>query len=292
MDANPHVAIVIINWNGKSYLRDCLDIINAYTDYSDYRIVVVDNGSDDGSIAMLREEYPDIDLIVNDDNRGFAAANNQAFEQFPDTDYYLLLNNDTEITSHGWLERFVDAAERTDAGITGCRLVFPDGRLQHAGGVIGPGHPPAEHIHAGNVDEYDHDGTEEWRPDYVTGAAFLVRRDVIEGTGGFDERFSPAYFEETDLCVRARRLGYEIVFTPDVEIVHHEGSSTDSYPACLYENKLRFVLLNFPLSWLLIQLPFELRGLAGMVYHRAPVLRVYGRILREIPDLMDARHER
>lgn len=288
----PHVTIAIVNWNGKSVIQTCLETIFAHTEYPAYRIVVVDNGSEDGSVQMLHKEFPNVDIIENEKNRGFAKANNQVFNQCPETDYYLLLNNDTEITQSGWLEQFIKVAERTGAGITGCRLVYPDGTLQHGGGVIHTGHFPAENIHENNMEKLEQNGfEEEWEPNYVTGAAFLVSNEVIQDTGGFDELYSPAYYEDSDLCMRAKMFGHKIVYTEKVEIVHQGSTSTDNIPTFYFRNRLRFIIIHFPLTWIIIQLIYELRGIVSHLYNRRPLWEIYGQILLELPKLFVKRRE-
>lgn len=289
MTESPHVTIAIVNWNGKSLLQTCLETISAHTEYPSYRIVVVDNGSTDGSVEMLSEEFPHVDIVENSTNRGFAAANNQVFDQFLETDYYLLLNNDIEILNDGWLQRFVDVAERTGAGITGCRLVYPDGTLEHGGAILQPGWGPARNINEGNIKKYGHEDSEEREPDYVSGAAFLVSEEVIDDVGGFNKRYSPAYYEEIDLSVRAKAKGYKIVYTPEVELIHRKGQTSDENPEFMFKNQLQFVLIHFPLSWLLKQLVYELRGLLGHIYHRRSLRKIYDPIIAQLPEIISER---
>lgn len=282
----PLVTIVILNWNGRELLETCLHSIDRHTKYANYRIVVVDNGSTDGSVTMLREVFPNVHRIENDQNRGFGPANNQAFQQFSETDYFLLLNNDIEITNDSWLSTFVDFAEENGSDITGCRLEYPDGRLQHGGGIVRPGWPPAIHINESTETNIQDSPDSVWRPDYVTGAAFLIRQTVVETANGFDDSFIPAYYEETDLCLRAARCGFDIWYTPEPTLIHHEASSTDGTSLFWFHNQLRFVLLNFPLHWLLIQVLFELRGLVGHLYNGRSLREVYGPIISSLPQLL------
>lgn len=280
------VTIVVLNWNGRNFLKTCLKTLNAHTEYPDYRVVVVDNGSDDGSNDMLRKRFPNVYRIENDENRGFGPANNQAFRQFKDTDYFLLLNHDVEIVQDGWLTEFVNFANRRSADIAGCRLQFPDGQLQHGGGLIRPGWPPVVQISESNVDEIEQDISKVWSPDYVTGAAFLVRQQVVDELNGFDERFHPAYYEETDFCVRAQHRGYNIWYTPEPILIHHEHASTEEQPLFWFHNQLRFVLLDFPLHWLPVQTIYEARGLLGHLYNRRSLRKIYMPILRDILSLL------
>lgn len=276
------VTIVIPNWNGRVMLSECLHSIFKHTEYPSFQVVVIDNGSSDGSVREVETQWPEVELLRNDTNVGYGPANNQAFARY-EAEYYLLLNNDTEITQSGWLINFVNFALRNDSAVTGCKLVYGDGRLQHGGGLVRPGWSPTVQLNAQNIDNHRIDVNDVWKPDYVTGAAFLIRQDVIEETGGFDEAFSPAYFEETDLCFRAKEAGYSVYYTPVPTIVHHESQSSGSgMPEYYYRNQLRFVFRHFPISWLLLQVVYELRGVLGHLYHRRSLWNIY----REVPKLL------
>lgn len=191
-------SIIVLNWNGRELTRNCLRSIKEETDYPDYEVIVVDNGSTDGSQQMLRNEFPWARLIENPTNLGFARGNNQGME-VARGDYIFLLNNDTIVT-RGWLSSAIQVLE-SDPRIAsvGSTLVSPDW----------DGKPPE----GGEVEK-----------DTVCGAAMLVRRKVIERIGPLDDRnFSPIYGEETDWNYRARNIGYRVVETGR-SVIKHIGS--------------------------------------------------------------------
>ena len=280
------VTIVIPNWNGKDMLENCLENIREYTDYNNYRIVVVDNGSSDGSVDMIKNEFNNILLIENEENRGFGPANNQAFDQYPNTEYFLLLNNDIRITEKGWLTKFVNITEDKSADIVGCRLEYPDGSLQHGGAFIRPGWLPVKQIKSDTEPVIRRYGQKVWEPDYVTGAAFLIRKEVIDSLQGFDEVFVPAYFEETDLCMRAKNNGYRILYTPSPSLIHVESKTASDMPTYWFHNQLRFVILNFPLHWIMIQIVFQIRAIASHLYNGRSLSSIYLPVISNIHFLI------
>lgn len=221
--ARPPVAIVILTWNGLALTQLCLTSLRANTRDVAYRFIVVDNGSTDGTVEWLRDQ-PDVTLIANNENRGFAAGVNQGIAAAPPDHDVLLLNNDTEIIEESWLAHLRDVANNhPDYGIVGCLLLFPNGLLQHAGTYM-PQH---------NFWGYQIGGGEPFIGQYpgirevegVTGACMYIRRDVIATIGGLDETYF-SYYEDTDYCLRAMQAGFKIVCTGGARVVHHENSST------------------------------------------------------------------
>lgn len=219
----PSVAIVILTWNGIAVTQRCLDSLRNKTRNVSYRLIVVDNGSTDGTVEWLKAQ-PDVTLIANNENRGFAAGVNQGIAAAPPDHDILLLNNDTEIIEETWLAHLRDTANsHPDYGIVGCLLLFPNGLLQHAGTYM-PQH---------NFWGYQIGGGEPFIGQYpgirevegVTGACMYIRRDVINTIGGFDETYF-SYYEDTDYCLRALQAGFKIVCTGGAKVVHHENSST------------------------------------------------------------------
>jgi len=241
----PRVSIVVVNWNGKELLKNCLSSLDG-TDYEDFDVIVVDNGSTDGSVEMVREEFSFVGLVLNTRNLGFAKANNQGMKRalMNGADYVFLLNNDTEIIHKNWLKNLIEVAESSSKiGIVGCKLLLPNGNIQHAGGYV----------------DYKGDhhylvGDKIGKVDYVTGAAFLVKREVVNKIGLFDEQFSPAFSEEVDYCMRARKAGYWVVYSPRTVIIHRMGATAKKHSwlaPIIYRNRVRCQLLNYPLSWLI-----------------------------------------
>jgi GT2 family glycosyltransferase len=215
----PRVAIVLLNWNQPEHTLACLRSLGQL-DYPNVSVTVVDNGSTDGSPDLIRAQFPQVTLIENGRNLGFAAGNNVAIEPAvrAGADYVMLLNNDTELAPD-MLSRLVAVAERDPkVGIVGPKILYYDQPdvIWSAGGTIDaygqPGHLGA--------DQPDDDPSDQPREaDYVTGCAILVKRAVVEAIGGLDERFF-IYFEETEWCARARRAGFRILYVPSARMWH------------------------------------------------------------------------
>jgi O-antigen biosynthesis protein len=249
---NLATCIVIVNWNGKEILQKCLQSFFVNTIGADCKVVVVDNASTDGSVEMLQEKFLQIKLIRNALNTGFSRANNQGirFALENGAKQVLLLNNDVEITNTRWLDELSEVLESDPKiGIVGCKLLYPNGTIQHAGGIIKlrvPYHRGEREKDTGQYDKVEF-------VDYVTGAALLIKSDVIRRIGLLDEGFTPVYFEDTDWCVRARLYGDKVVYTPEPTFIHHCGLSSsklDREKKRFYSrrNLIRFFLLNYQLS--------------------------------------------
>ena len=245
----PLTYVVIINWNGKRVLHKCLTTFFANTKSQNCRVVLVDNSSSDGSVEMLQDNFPQVKLIKNTKNMGFSIANNQGIKVAlaNDAQQVLLLNNDIEITDSKWLETLSSVLESDPkVGVVGCKLLYPDGRIQHVGGVIKLW--GAYHRGEGEKDWGQYDKTEY--VDYVTGAVLLIKSKIIREIGLLDEGFTPIYWEDSDWCLRARFHGYKIVYTPKPTLIHHCGVDTAKMgsPQKTFisrKNAIRFFLLNF-----------------------------------------------
>jgi GT2 family glycosyltransferase len=253
--------VVIANWNGKEVLKKCLASVFMNTDYSECRVVVVDNASTDGSIDVLEKEFPIVKLIRNSKNLGFTKAVNKGIKYAitNDAKYVLLLNNDVEIPEKNWLISMLKVLEsNNEIGIVGCKLLYPNGRIQHAGGTITT--KGVSHLGNREEDKGQHDRVR--CVDYVTGAALLIKTKTIRNIGLLDEGFSPLYFEDTDWCTRARFCGYKVMYTPVPALIHKthysvsnlRRSTTDFY---LKKNWIRFFLLNFRFTDLIRRLLLE-----------------------------------
>jgi len=252
--SEPRVCIVVLNLNGRQLLEKCLSTL-IKTAYPNYKIIVSDNGSTDGSIEYLRQHWKSVDTVALDKNYGFAGGNNRGAEYALKKyrcDYVLFLNNDTEIIQPDWLRIMVEVAERDQRnGIVGCKLLFPDGRIQHAGAYF---HPLKVAGHRGIFETDGGQYDDEREMDYVTGACFMVRRELIKTIGLLDDGYSPIYFEEADYCIKARKAGFKIVYTGKAKVVHYTSATTsreqDDKRYYIWEkNRLRFVRRNFPMLW-------------------------------------------
>jgi GT2 family glycosyltransferase len=248
------VAVVIVNWNGQHFLERCLSAVLAQT-FRSVEVVMVDNGSTDQSVPFVKGRFPQVRLISNDKNRGFAAATNQAIRA-TDSEFVAALNNDTQATPT-WLEELVRVAE-TDARVGACasRILFADRPdIINSAGIGLDRAGLAWDWRGGERD----DGTDP-APVEVFGAcagAALYRRAMLEDVGLFDEDFF-LYLEDVDLAWRARWAGWKTVSVPAARVMHwHSGTAVEgSYfkRRLIGRNRIWLVAKNYPwpqLAWYL-----------------------------------------
>jgi GT2 family glycosyltransferase len=220
--ALPLIAIIMLTWNGLDVTRACIESIRAHTDPRDYQLIVVDNGSTDGTLEWLRAQ-PELQLIANPTNLGFTHGNNQGMAAAPDGYDLLLLNNDTQITQGHWLRLLREVAHSHPRyGIVGCTLLHSNGLLQHAGTAM-PDSLWGYQIGGGERYVGQYLGVRE--VEGITGACMYIRRDCYAAIGGLDPGYF-SYYEDSDYCLRAQQAGYAVVCTGDVQIVHHENTSS------------------------------------------------------------------
>lgn len=240
------VAVVIVSWNVRDYLANCLRSLYGEIDSSGLtaEVWVVDNASTDGTVELLADLYSDVRLIVNVENSGFGAANNLGMgaAAADDPRYYFLLNPDT-LLGRGALTQLVSCLDaRPRAAVAGARLVYGNGRFQHSGFRF-PGlaqlafdlFPLPDRLYEsrlnGRYPRHNYVATAEpFAVDHPLGASMLVRADVVAATGGFDESFH-MYCEEIDWCWRIADAGWEIYVVPRAEIIHYGGESTKQVQA-------------------------------------------------------------
>ncbi len=261
MEDYPPVSIIILNWNKKVFLEKCLTSIKSSTDYPNFSTLVVDNGSSDGSVALVKEHFSSVDVLELNANCGFAVGNNIGMTYVlakGSPKYILLLNNDTEMTQTDWLTKMVQTAQSVipTAGVVGCQLIFSDGRHQSTGNLLNVG---------GGEDPYPNglNRPDIYEVDTVTGACFLIKREVIDKIGFLDPGFSPFNEEESDFCVRAKRSGFKVVEVSTVRVIHYCGASLKAIPSefaryIARRNTIRFMLLNYSANWLVRRIPYEL----------------------------------
>ena len=247
------VSVIIVNWNTKDLLRDCLSSVYERAGDVDYEIIVVDNASTDGSAEMVKSVFKHVILIENPDNRGFARANNQGMAVAKGR-YVLLLNSDTVVLDNAIANtvRFADAHPR--AAVTGCRVLNPDGTVQLTCFMF----PSVLNMLLSSTYLYKlfpknrffgrermtwWDRSDERQVDVVTGCFMLVRREAIDQVGMMDERFF-MYAEETDWCYRFRQSGWEVLFAPVGRIIHLGGQSASQKPVAMIV-QLRLSILRF-----------------------------------------------
>ena len=242
---NSVLSIVLVCWNNKAYLDPCLKSLYDTGMRHSFDIVVVDNGSTDGSQQMLAEKYPEVKLIQNDSNLGLGKASNQGIEATQGR-YILLLNNDT-IVNGAAFDAMVDFLEQhSKVGAVGGKMLNPDGSVQscynyfstlaeefliatRVGELFRPGYPSVMN------------GNEIRSVDWLTSACLMVRRATLEQVGLLDENYF-IYGDEADLQYRIKKAGWEIYYLPDATTIHYGGRSMTRWPRrkLVYRGKMLF----------------------------------------------------
>jgi GT2 family glycosyltransferase len=221
--SKPLVSIIIVNWNDAKWLRDCLASL-FQSDYPNVEIIVVDNGSTDDSVVVVRNEFPTVQLIENGKNLGFAQANNIGIRASKGR-YCVLLNADTKVEP-GWLRPQVELCE-SDAKVGMCQgkmmLMREPGKLNSAGMYLLP-NGLTRHVGDGEEDRGQYD---QVRPIFgVSGACAFCRREMLDQIGLLDEDFF-AYYEDTDWSWRAWLLGWKCLYLPAARLHHYRNVTTD-----------------------------------------------------------------
>ena len=247
------ISIVIVNWNTRHILFDCLKSVYEQSVDSSLEVIVIDNASSDGSAEMVKKDFPQITLIENSENLGFAAANNQGIE-ISKGRYVLLLNPDTLILDNAINKTLYFADAHPESAVVGCRVLNPDRTLQPTCFMF-PSilnmllsttylyrlFPKSRFFGRERMTWWDRSDIRE--VDVVTGCFMLVRREAIEQVGLLDERFF-VYGEETDWCYRFKKAGWKVMFTPCAEIIHLGGQSTQKKATAMVV-QLRKSILQF-----------------------------------------------
>lgn len=291
----PLISVIILTWNGRQYLDDCLGSLAGQT-LRDFEVVLVDNGSTDGSAAYVRETYPWVRIVALPENVGFAGGNNQGLE-VAQGEFVVTLNNDTKADS-----RFLDELLQPVMGDPGVGMVaakmlnfFNPGRIDSVGvkaAINGLGY----NIGVGELDQGQYDAPAEvFGP--CAGAA-LYRRTMLDQVGFFDPEFF-AYYEDLDLAWRGRLAGWRCVTAPRAVVLHiHSATSGKMSPFTVYQvqrNKWFTLVKNWPLPLLLRRLPrillFDLGSLLLALLRRRgwPAMRARGDVLRALPGLIARR---
>ncbi len=232
----PPLSICIVTWNCRDLVLDCLASVYDQARELGAEIIVVDNASSDGTVQAIAERYPDVRLIANSTNRGFAAANNQAIK-LARGEFIFLLNPDTIVPPGGLRELLEVARAHPEAGAIGPRLLNPDGSLQPScrrfpsplaavfrNTILGRLFPSNRWTRDYLMEDWNHGAVRE--VDWVSGAAMLLRRQAINDVGLLDE----GYFwgsEDVDYCKRLWDAGWKVLYSPRPAIVHRIGGSTD-----------------------------------------------------------------
>jgi GT2 family glycosyltransferase len=217
----PIVSIIIPAYNGWKVTNKCIRSIIQHTHHIAYEVILADDFSTDET-KNIADSITNIIHIRNDKNVGFLDNCNNAVK-YTTGKYILMLNNDTEVTDN-WLLPLVSLIEKdATIGMVGSKLIYPDGKLQEAGGILWNNGSGANYGNGKNPNAAEYNYVKE--ADYVSGASILIRKDVWLAVGGFDERYSPAYYEDTDLAFQVRKQGYKVMYQPLSEVIHFEGYS-------------------------------------------------------------------
>jgi len=279
------ISVIIPIWNGASVITRCLDALLPQLGVND-EVICVDNASLDNPAPLIEKYGSQVHLIPQPVNLGFAGGVNAGIEVARGK-VLILLNQDC-IVEPGWLDALVSGLFDHSIGIAGCKIRNSDGTLNHLGAQIS--HPLAFSVHLTEAEEHTH------CVEYVTGAAFAIRRVVWETVGSFDEAFYPAYYEDADYCYRARRHGYEIVCVSAARATHLFSSQewqadTLKYAANHHRSRYRFVCKHFTPEELKAFFNAELTALHSDRYFDHVVGRVLAArdILRGLPDVLTRR---
>ncbi|EOR95667.1 Glycosyltransferase [Arcticibacter svalbardensis MN12-7] len=224
----PSVAVVILNWNGKDYMEKFLPEV-VRSSYPNLRVIVADNASTDQSVPFLRTSFPNVEILINNSNEGFAAGYNTALAQIQ-SDYFVLLNSDVEVTS-GWIEPVITLMERDPmvaAAQPKIKSYLNKDRFEHAGAAGGYLDRFGYTFCRGRIFDTVEDDQGQYESAseifWASGAAFFIKSSYWNLLGGFDADFY-AHMEEIDLCWRLKNKGYKIMYCPQ-STVYHIGGGT------------------------------------------------------------------
>ena len=269
------VAVVILNWNGKKFLEQFLpNVIKNSAD--DAEVIIADNASTDNSVAFLNQYYPNIRIIQNKENSGFAKGYNDALANI-EADYYVLLNSDIQVTP-GWIKPVINLIEK-DINIAACQpkilSYYKPERFEYAGAAGGFidkfGYPFCRGRIFQTLEEDYEQYNDVAEIFWATGACMFIRAELFHLLGGFDDDFF-AHMEEIDLCWRLKNAGFKIMYCPDSSVYHIGGGTLpkESYRKTYLNFKNNIILLykNLPSKKIfpILGLRFILDGIAGLKF--------------------------
>lgn len=267
-------SVVIVNWNGGTALKKCLESLQKYEDTSKLQIIVSDNNSTDGSVEMLRSNFPGVKVLENGANIGFAAGNNRAFG-IADGKYVLILNPDMEFIETGLVKLIVHMEENPEVGAAGCTILNDDGSFMKQCKRGYPDPLSAFFKASGLIDLFPKNRrvgkyfqthlpqNEEANVDAVSGSFILARKSVIEEVGGFGEEYF-LFVEDVDFCLKVRSAGHRVMYLPMMKILHHGG-------ACMDKQKRRKLFYHYHMtrSHIILYAKDRLKKGGGLMYHVA-----------------------
>jgi len=294
----PKIAIITSTFNQEENLKKCLKSLRRNINYKDYRMYFIDD-SGTGKIAKkIKKEFSWVNVSTNKKNEGYSTSNNilikKAIKEY-NPSYILHIDDDTEIIDKNWLKEMIKFAENSkETGILGCKIIYPEGNLQwfFKNGKMNFLKTKE------NIKE-----TKETFGNYevtnVIGACLLIKRNVIDEIGLFDEKFNPAYGEETDFCFRAKKRGFKLVYFGNTKLIHYGGSSTKHIKDWIWQikkrNAIRLEWLNYD-YWKIIKYTFI--HFASAVFNNKPLAKIkmlfkaYKENFRNVKEIRDKRKER
>jgi len=248
MDQLPRLSIITANWNTRQLLNELLHSLYVHPPRAPFEVIVVDNGSRDGSVEMIRSEFAGVRLVCNEVNRGFARANNQG-ASIARGEFLLLLGSDTMVCEGSVNTMMEHIIAHPEVGAVACRLLNPDGSIQHScrrfptlwDGVL-------TYLSLGtlarryNMTTFDYSATQEVEQPAAT--CFMLRRSLVRESGLFDEQLSILY-NDVDLCEHILSQGWKINYVAAAEIIHHGTQSTRRAPPRLRLEMYRNILLYY-----------------------------------------------
>jgi hypothetical protein len=277
----PMVSLVIVTSNNKRILTECLYSVNS-VEYSNLEVIVVDNGSSDGTSSLISEKFPRVRIIRSERNLGYAAGNNLGIRNARGS-YIILLNDDTMVEPQ-FITRLVEAMEiEPRAALGSCKIYGMKGkRLQYAGGFIGNmGYPLMRGFGEEDKGQYNNVTEVEW----ASGACMIIRRKLLDEIGYLDDSFY-FYYEDTDLSFRARKAGYKVIYIPTA-VIRHQGAATTRrhwrYKVFGNRNHIKFLLRHFGSAYTARAIAWDLWNISP---YRAPYLLIA--LLWNCPELFSA----
>jgi len=281
------ISIIILSWNTKKILENCLQsLFNFKYDPYELEVIVVDNASTDSSPAMIKEKFKQVKLIENQENLGFTKGNNQGMKKARG-DYLLILNSDTLIKDKAPIKMARFLENNDQVGVVGCKLLNSDGTNQPSYGpfpnlLISFVMLFAEHWLGGHLVRRSGEKTVE--ADWVMGAALMIRKEVIKKVGMFDEKLF-MYLEETEWCCRIKKAGYQVIFYPEAKITHlGRASSTTGrkdpiiniYKGLIYFYQKHYPAWQLPILRLMLKLKAGGALLLGYLLNKPYLKETYG----------------
>jgi GT2 family glycosyltransferase len=268
------ISVVVLNYNGKRYLDDCLSSLAAQT-FRDLEVIVVDNASTDGSVEHIESNFSWVRLVINKENLGFAGGTNSGIKAAKG-EFILTFNNDARADSR-LLEYLHKPMADSKVGVCGAKMLLDDGRINSAGICL------SRSGAAWDRGMFEPDNGQYDVQEEIFGAcagAALYRREMLDEIGLFDEDFF-LYMEDVDLAFRARLAGWNCIYVPEAKVLHHHGGTAGagSDLSVYYGNRnvIWYVIKDFPTRLLITSLPFIIaRNLALIPYY---ALRGQGRVI-------------